>query len=44
MEGIIEKKLKVYAYLRDKLTEFKGHLRAEEDAHNLTIAKGFRKQ
>lgn len=41
MEHIIERKLKIYNFLRDKITDFKGHLRAEEEAHNVTMAKGF---
>ena len=41
MENIIERKLKMYGVLKGKLTEFKGHLKAEEEAHNMTIAKGF---
>jgi hypothetical protein len=41
MEHIIAQKLKIYNFLRDKIIDFKGHLRAEEEAHNMTIAKGF---
>lgn len=44
MEQIIAQKLKIYTFLRDKITDFKGHLRAEEEAHNMTIAKGFGKK
>jgi hypothetical protein len=41
MQKIIERKLEVYNYLKDKLCGFKVHLRAEEEAHNMTVAKGF---
>jgi hypothetical protein len=41
MEGIIEKKLKIFNFLKNKLHEFKGYLKAEEEAHNMTIMKGF---
>lgn len=41
MEMIIAKKLKVYEFLKGKIQEFKGCLKAEEEAHNMTIAKGF---
>lgn len=41
MSHIIERKLEIYTYLKDKLGDFKVHLRAEEEAHNMTVAKGF---
>lgn len=44
MEDIVQHKLKIYNELKSKLAEFKGFLRAEEEAHNMTIAKGFNKK
>lgn len=41
MSKIIERKLEIYSFLKDKLSDFKVHLRAEEEAHNMTVAKGF---
>lgn len=41
MEMIIQRKLQTYNQLKVKLSEFKEHLRAEEEAHNQTVAKGF---
>lgn len=44
MDQIIMKKLKAYEYLQTKIMDFKQHLKAEEEAHNMTIAKGWVKQ
>lgn len=44
MDLIIMKKLKAYEYLQSKILDFKQHLKAEEEAHNMTIAKGFKQQ
>lgn len=41
MSKIINRKLEIYNSLKERLVDFKVHLRAEEDAHNITIAKGF---
>ena len=41
MENIVKRKLHIYKNLKAKLNDFKQCLRAEEEAHNNTIAKGF---
>lgn len=43
MSKIVERKLEIYKHLQIKLADFKVHLRAEEEAHNMTVAKGFKR-
>jgi hypothetical protein len=34
MSSIVERKLEIYGYLKDKISDFKNCLKAEEEAHN----------
>jgi hypothetical protein len=41
VESLIKRKLEIYHYLKDKLTDFKKSLKEEEEVHHQTVAKGF---
>ena len=40
MSKIIDRKMEIYAFLNNKLQEFKKSLREEEEVHNMTVNKG----